>query len=402
MKRSTILYILIGVMLVFTFLTPLRTCQGRTADVSMRPQDKEQIARLAAWASSAWRSPAEAVIRSFDTHEVVFLGEFYKIREHALLVGELLPALRDAGVYTLASEYALSESQADIDALIAAPAWDEAKARRITFTWVVTWGFQEYVDLYRAAWQLNRGLAPGERPLRIVALGVRQNWELVKTERDLRDKETLHGILANGIPDEHMAEVIQREVLDRGERALVYCNLQHAFTRYRVTDFEKNMREAGFAETRRAGAILYDRVGARVATLALHTPWPDGTQPTGVAWPLDGTIDALLAALPADKQAGGWDTAGTPLGELPITSGGYAVGHKGLTLAGLCDGYVATGPLTTLHAATAIADFVPADAADYAVKNFPGPKPANLDAAAVNAAIAEEARALEQALRRFK
>jgi hypothetical protein len=370
--------------------------------MSLPAQNKDDLARLVAYGSSAWRSPADEVIRSFDAHDVVFLGEFYKIREHAALVRDLLPALRAAGVRNLGIEHALSESQPDIDALLAAPAWDEAEARRITFAWVVTWGFQEYIDIYRAAWQINRSLGSGEKPFRIVGLGVRQNWEYLKSERDLQDTEVLKKILANGIPDEHMAEVIQREFLDKGEQALVYCSLQHAFTRYRSTGYEKNMKDRGFAETRRAGNILYDRVGGRVATLALHAPWPDSSAQTGLAWPVDGAIDSLLLALPAEKQAAGWDTAGTPIGGLAIDSGEYATGHKQLTLAGLCDGYIATGPITTLHAATVIADFVPADAADYAVKNFPGVKPAKLDVKTINTAIVEEAQALEQTLRRFQ
>ena len=68
--------------------------------------------------------------------------------------------------------------------------------------------------------------------------------------------DVLKKVLADGIPDEHMAGVIQREFLDRGEKALVYCSLQHAFTRYRSTEYAKTMREKGFAETRRAGTIL--------------------------------------------------------------------------------------------------------------------------------------------------
>jgi hypothetical protein len=209
-------------------------------------------------------------------------------------------------------------------------------------------------------------------------------------------------VLADGIPDEHMAGIIQREFLDRGEKALVYCSLQHAFTRYRSTEYEKTMKEKGFTETRRAGTILYDRVGGRVATLALHAPWPDSSSQIGLAWPIDGAIDSLLLALPAERQAAGWDTAGTPIGALAIDSGVYAAGHAKLTLADLCDGYIATGPIPTLHAATAIPDFVPADASDYAARNFPGPKTAKFDAAMINTYIVEMAQALEQALRRFK
>ncbi|HSV94051.1 MAG TPA: ChaN family lipoprotein [Desulfobacterales bacterium] len=402
MKRNTLVFVVIAIAAFFMIFNPVKACQDRNPTVLLPAQDEARLSPLVAFATSAWRSPVEAVVRSFDAHDVVFLGEFYKIREHVNLVKDLVPALRAAGVRNLGIEYALAESQADIDALLAAPAWSEAEARRITFTWVVTWGFQEYLDIYRAAWEENRKLAPGERPFRIVALGVRQNWEYLQTQADLEKTDVLQKILANGVPDAHMAEVIQREFLDRGEKALVYCSLQHAFTRYRSLDYEKNMRDRGFAETRRAGNILFDRVRGRVATLALHAPWPDSAAQTGLAWPVDGAIDAMLAALPPGRQAGGWSTIGTALGALPITTGGYASGHPYLTLSGLCDGYIATGPLTSLHAATAIADFVPADAAEYAVKNFPGPKPARLDAKTVNTAIVEEAQALEQALRRFK
>lgn len=402
MKRNTWVFVIIAVAAFFMIFNPVRSCQDRNPTVRLPAQDEGRLAALVKFAGDAWAGPVDAVVRSFGAHDVVFLGEFYKIREHAALVKDLVPALRAAGVRNLGIEYALTESQPAIDALLAAPSWNEAEARRITFAWVVTWGYQEYLDIYRAAWEENRKLAPGERPFRVVALGVRQNWEVLQTQRDLEDTAVIQKILANGIPDAHMAAVIQREFLDRGEKALVFCSLQHAFTRYRSTEYEKSMRDRGFGETRRAGTILYDRNGARVATIALHAPWPDSAAETGLAWPVGGLVDAMLAALPAGRQAGGWETAGTVLGALPIESGGYAVGHPGLTLYGLCDAYVATGPITSLHAATAIADFVPADQADYAVKNFPGPKTPRLDAASINSSIVEEARALEQALRRFR
>jgi len=299
-------------------------------------------------------------------------------------------------------EFALSESQADIDALLTATAWDEAAARRIVFQYKVIWGFQQYIDVFRAAWELNRNLPAGAQPLRVVGLGVRSNWELIKTEKDAENAEVLRKVLADGIPDEHMASVIQREFLDRDVKALVYCSLQHAFTRYRNTEYEKSMKDKGFTETRRAGSILYDRVGSRVATLVLHAPWPDRTAQTGLSYPVDGAIDSVLLALPVEKRAAGWDTAGTPIGGLAIGTSQYAAARGTLTLADFCDGYIATGPITTLHAATAIVDFVPADQSDYAARNFPGPKPEKLDAAMINTYIGEMAQSLEQALRRFK
>lgn len=401
-KRNTLVYVIIGVAAFFMIFNPIRSCQDRNPSVTLPVMRQADLDRLVAEASSSWRSPVDEAIHAFAAHDVVFLGEYNWIKEHAQFVHSLIPALHAAGVHNLGIEFALSESQADIDALLAAPAWDEAAAWRILFEYKVIWGFQEYVDVFRAAWELDRTLPAGARPLRIVGLGVRQNWELIKTEKDAENADVLRKVLAAGIPDEHMAGVVQREFLDRGEKALVYCSLQHAFTRYRNTEYEKTMKSKGFAETRRAGNILYDRVGGRVATLVLHAPWPNSSSQTGLVYPVDGAIDSVLLALPAERRAAGWDTAGTALGGLAITSSGYAVGHAKLTLADLCDGYLATGPLTTLHASTAIADFVPADRSDYAARNFPGPKPEKLDAAMINTYIGEMAQSLEQALRRFK
>ena len=164
MKRNTLLLVVIAIFAFLTIFNPIRSCQDRTPAIRLPAQSQDDLAELVAYGSSAWRSPADQVIRSFDTHDVVFLGEYNWIREHAALVKDLLPVLYGAGVRSLGFEFALSASQADIDGLLDAPVWDAEKARRITFAWNVIWGFQEYLDVYHAAWQLNRTLPPVRSP----------------------------------------------------------------------------------------------------------------------------------------------------------------------------------------------------------------------------------------------
>ena len=137
------------------------------------------------------------------------------------------------------------------------PAWDESRARAITFDWLVTWGYQEYIDLYKAAWQLNHGLPAGARRFRVVGLNVRQYWEFLKSNKDLGDPQVVAQIFARGVPDAHMAEVIDQEFLQKGEKALVYCGTQHIFTRYRSREYEKNAAAMKLPEIRRAGNIVY-------------------------------------------------------------------------------------------------------------------------------------------------
>src|SRR5438552_15524032 len=74
-----------------------------------------------------------------------------------------------------------SEDQAEIDALINADTFDNDKALWLLFKWdpQIGWAFQEYADVFRAAWTLNHGLRKGAPRFRIVATDLRPDWALV-------------------------------------------------------------------------------------------------------------------------------------------------------------------------------------------------------------------------------
>jgi hypothetical protein len=341
-------------------------------------------------------------VSSFASHDVVFLGEFFKIRQNVQLVQALIPRLYKAGVRNLGIEYALSDDQKDIDALVTGPAWDESKARAITFDWLVTWGYQEYIELYKAAWQLNHGLPAGARRFRVVGLNVRQYWEFLKSNKDLGDPQIVAKIFARGVPDAHMAEVIDREFLQKGEKALVYCGTQHIFTRYRSGEYERNAAAMKLPEVRRAGNLIHEKIGARAFCISLHAPWPDKNQGNGLAYPAEGVIDALITALPADKRNAGWDAAGTPLGALPVRTGSYPEGAAGMTLADLFDGYIIQGPIADYTTVTPIKDFVRPEDADRAARDFPGVKTTPPTVAQVNQSIEDDVQAVGKLLAPFK
>jgi hypothetical protein len=403
MKRNTLLIVLVVVGGAFLVFNPLQLL-NRGGGAPRRPAaNAAQLAPLLSYAGSAWRSPQDYVMAAFARHDVVMLGEFFKIRQNVQLVQELIPRLYAAGIRNLGIEYALSDDQAQIDAMLTAPAWDESRARAITFDWLVTWGYQEYIDLYRAAWQVNKARPAGARPFRIVGLNVRQNWELLKTQNDLGNPKIVAGIFANGVPDGHMADVIDREFTRAGEKALVFCGTQHVFTRYHSRAYEKNAADMKLPETRRAGNIIFDRIGARVFSISIHAPWPDPSQKTGLSYAVDGSLDALIEALPPQKRSAGWDTAGTPLGALPLGRGSYADGAQTGTLADLFDGYIVQGPIAGYTMVTPIRDFIRPEDAERAGREFPGIKPAAVPTAdQLNQTIVDDVDALAKALAQFK
>ena len=400
MNRNILLIGVAALAGIIIFLNPLQYLRGARA---ARPAaDPAAVAPLRDYAEANWKSPEDYVIGSFAAHDIVFLGEFFKIRQDVQLAGALIPRLYAAGVRNMGIEYALSDDQKDIDALVTAPAWDEGKARRLTFDWMVTWGFQEYIDLYKAAWKLNRSLPPGARPFRMVGLGVRLNWEPLRGEKDMRDPSVIAKIYAAGTPDAHMAAVIDSQFIQTGEKALVFCGRQHIFTRYRSRDYERYVTDMRLSETRLAAAIVYDRIGTRAFSISLHAPWPDTTQKTGLAYGAGGVIDTLIAMLPPEKRSAGWDMAGTPLGRIPVKSGAYAEGASAITLADLFDGYIVQGPLSGYSLVTPIRDFVRPEDAERAGKNYPGVKPALPSAQQVNESISDEIQDLKNVLAQFK
>lgn len=151
-------------------------------------------------------------------------------------------------------------------------------------------------------------------------------------------------------------------------------------------------------ETRRAGNIVHDALGARTFTVLMHAPWPDRSSRTGLSWAAGGVIDALIGKLPPGSRQAGWDTAGTALGAVAVTTPSYLEGYRGLTLADLCDGYIVQGPLAEAAVVTAIRDFVPAGEAARAVRDFPGPKPRDLTLQQVNQSILDDAKSVDELL----
>ncbi len=360
------------------------------------------IAPLRDYAEEHWHSPEDYVSGAFAAHDIVFLGELYRIRQDVQLAAALVPRLYAAGVRNMGIEYALSDDQEKIDQLLNSPRWDEAKARGIFFDWMVTWGYQEYIDLCKAAWKLNRGLPQGAPPFRMVGLGCAAELGATAQREGHEGPRGRGEDLRRRTPDAHMAAVIESQFVEKGVKALIFCGRQHIFTRFHSRDYERYVTAMHLGETRLAAAIVYDRIGTRAFSICLHAPWPDTSQKTGLGYAAGGVIDALIAMLPPEQRSAGWDLAGTPLGRIAVKSGAYAEGAPGLTLADLYDGYIVQGPLEGYSLVTPIKDFVRPEDGDRAGKGYPGIKTALPTAQQVNESISDEIQNLKNVLAQFK
>ena len=375
MDNRRVIFIVIAVVAVLFLFNPFSRNKGQR--VPPPYVDREQLESLEKYFLSNYTTPEQYVKRAFAMRDVVFIsgvGDSSIIKEHVELIATLIPILHRDGITGLGLEYALYEDQDKIDKVLSARTYDEQAVRQILFNRHVMWGYQEYADIFKAAWELNRHIPSDREPFRIVGLMPRNEWQHLKTQKDLEDAQTKRNILAEGLPSVFMARAIQKEFIDKDKKALIFCSAQQVFTHYRNRMYEKNTRESGFSETRGAGNMIYDKIKSRAGTLLLHYIWPDDKAMYQVARPFEGVFDALMSVIDKERTRAGIQTLEGPFAELPVSSGIYAYEQENLRLKGMCHGYIILGPLQEYTMVTPIPEFINGENLQEALRNFPAPK----------------------------
>jgi hypothetical protein len=254
----------------------------------------ELVSELKAYIENNHMLPEAYVIDKFADHDVVILGETHRIKHNVEFVQGLIPLLYDNGIYYLGTEFARREDQPLIDSLLTGEVYDEDLARRITFLSFVHWGYQEYVDVYKAAWQLNHRLDADSRRFRILALNDSPDWSHLKSNAD-RDK----------------SEVMQEVWQGGGEHLWARCGMHHAFSKYKQP-IVSNGEFIRFDSTR-MGNHIYREIGEHAFTISLHFAWPgSGGYDDEMVYSGDGVIDRLISQIDPKYQRAGFDTRGTP------------------------------------------------------------------------------------------
>ncbi len=294
--------------------------------------DIAQLTELSDYVKNKYRTPEEYVVSKFMDHDIIFIGERHRIKHDAELIQSLIPVLYENGIYNLGMEFAIYKDQLLIDSLLSAKEYSQETANTILFNWSELWGYQEYTDIFKSAWQLNRSVPGEKRKFRIVGLNIPQN---------------------TGNDDDVMTKVIMKEFMNRNEKALIYCGMHHAFTAYKYPILENGKFSHFFDH--RVGNMVYKQIGDRAITICFHYPW--GTS-DGSNYPIDGIIDTLMKTIPKEYQRAGFDTRSTPFGDLPATNTIYRYGYDKFTLKDFCDGYIFQKPLSQYQGVTTIKNFI--------------------------------------------
>jgi len=351
------------------------------------PVDSLTQRSLAAWLEAEAETPERYVVGLLADHEVVFLGEQHRVKHDALFVQSLLRPLHRAGVHLLATEFGRREDQSLIDSLVQSREWNEPLAREILFRQMVFWGYQEYRDIYRSAWLLNRELDREEAPFRVLGLNDSPDWSLILTDSD-RDDPAIMREVWHGEGEERWAEVILNAVRS-GKKVLVHCGIHHAFTAYRQPRVSQG-EFRGFDPSLRCGNHVFAALGKRAVTVFLHAPWNGAAGfDAPMVHPAGGVIDALMLA--RGPRPVGFDLEGGPFGEVRVRDAVYHHGYEDFKLADFCDGWIYSRPISEYEGVTPIAGWVDEDNLERARAQSPNPAFRDASIERFNKAIARDA-----------
>lgn len=355
-----------GALIAATISLLFVSSASRADEVPLPDIDPSLAAGLGAYLAAHGQDPVDYIAGRFADHDVVFLGEHHYIKHDLALVHALVPRLYAAGVRYLGTEFSRHEEQPMIDSLLAMDTYDAALAREIVFREDPTWGFQEYVDVYRVVWEFNRSLPPDAPRFHVLGLNGSPRWYLMKTKDD-RDSDEMKRAVWQGQTEDTWATWILEKV-DAGEKVLVHCGIHHAFTEYRQPVVAGDGTFIRHTDER-AGNAVYDAIGKRAITVYLHSAWPDAGGRGDRTYPVGGVIDALMAKLGPEGYPVAFDTKDTPFGRLTAPGSYYAAGYDDFRLEMFCDGYVFARPLGEYEGVTVIMDFVNAQNLPRAQRN---------------------------------
>lgn len=268
--------------------------------------------------------PTAAVLRAFDTHDLVLLGEMHGNKQLYEWLRALVadPAFANR-VDDIVVEFGNSLYQLSVDRYVSGENVPMEQVQKAWRNMVGAIGPPSpvYESLYQAVRETNMSHR-GKHQMRIVCGDPYIDWDKVKSTEDIGP------FLAHR--DEWYAEVVQEEVLAKHHRALLIMGSGHFLRRNGAGYIEQHLREAGFntyliiagTNTIDAGEVerRFDAVKAP-AIISTTASWVGElpAQPvTSGGGPVPMRVAAGALQGPQSAQGGAARTAGSSLGPAPV------------------------------------------------------------------------------------
>lgn len=209
--------------------------------------------------------PFKFVADKFDNHSVVFLGELHKRKQDLEFFSNLIPYLyRTKKINIIGWEFGASEYQKDADSVVTALDFDRKKAIAIMRNSMYYWCYEEYLNIFKTIWQLNKTITQDDKKIRFLQLNRPYNPNHLKSpDKNIRLEEVKKGNFDNTLPG-----IVEKEVIQQNKKILIYCGLHHSLTKF------KTPKLFFIKDKGRAGQILYEKYPDKIFQIGLLSPYP--------------------------------------------------------------------------------------------------------------------------------
>ena len=208
---------------------------------------------------SSTSDPFNFIADKFNDHSIVFIGEFHKRKQDLEFFSNLIPYLyREKKINVIGWEFGAADYQKDADSVVTAPEFDRKKAISIMRRSMYYWCYEEYLNIFKTIWQLNKEIAPTEEKIRFLQLNTPY---IPKLWSSPDPKTRLEGRMKNF--DNILPGIVEREVIQKNKKILIYCGLHHSFTKF------KTPKMFFLKERERAGQRLYEKYPDEIYQICL-------------------------------------------------------------------------------------------------------------------------------------
>lgn len=302
------------------------------------------------WLDINAKDPVEYAAETAAKHQVTIFGEVHQQRDYLLFLNEIIPELyHRAGVTCVAMEVLLAEDNETINRLVTANDFNHSLALEIARhqPWGL-WGSKEYWDVLETVWRLNQDIPDDQRKMRLIGIDVKYDMtslalvtggEGAKIEAPLWEKLRIFRLFDDIMillkRDELMARNIEREIIEKEERAIVWVGLMHSYTHYQQPIIMNGKLVRKF---NRMGLLLHQKYGDRIFQVALHEGY------------FNSVMGKFVEPLMKERRnvPVGFDVSGSPFGDLRNNDSEDYHHYANLRFADKARGYIYLKPVKEL------------------------------------------------------
>jgi hypothetical protein len=291
------------------------------------------------------KTPVEYLIEKFKSHDIIILGETHSIKENCEFISTSLKTLyQRANLRFLATEFIKTINSELTNKLVTDSEYDQNLAIQIfrDHAWP-TWGYQEYVDIFKAVWEVNQSLPQNAERLKVVCLDY--DWNQYDTFYGPKKDDRVHKFNERLAREEHMTKTAE-EAINKEGNVLVHIGFDHTFTKI----------PPKFA------SVLYEKYGDRVLQVGLHMKYASDRKKNPALIPFIEEIMDKNGNIPI-----GFDIVDSPFSPLFDNAVLYFQHPVHKTFSDLVQGIIFLKPINQLRKVTWIDNFINEDSFEKAV-----------------------------------